>query len=586
MDLARPGRARLPTAAPRPPPMPIDLADSASSTPSTGPASAPGEGSADPASPRYGRAHYYPDVSDADWSDWRWQFRNRVTSLEALATHLEIPAEEWHDRLEVLRDFRMGITPYYLSLIDKDDPDDPILRQVVPLAEENLFRAVGEEDPLGEEQFSPVPGITHRYPDRVLMVISNNCAVYCRYCTRKRTMYEGATPDVELDRMVDYIARTPAVRDVVVSGGDPLNYSTAKLEQILSKLRAIPHLEIIRIGSRVPVALPQRIDDELCAMLQKYHPLWINVHFNHPRELSPEARGACDRLSRAGIPLNNQAVLLKGVNDSVETIRALCHGLMRMRVRPYYLYQCDPVRGAEHFRTPISKGLEIIEGLRGHTSGLAIPTYVIDAPGGGGKVPVAPQYLLHYDRERGRAVLRNFQGNLYEYFEPRADNDELNPEPAPSGGRLVPAHGRVPKDGPGDGGRSTAVGAVPGAPGLNGRGEPPATRGSARSNGKQGAAPWAGSPPAEGDSRPSRRRGSSKSPGVDAPLYEAYLATPPQPGSDATDVVGKSRWVHRGATTRTPRTAASTEAGVAGGRSRAAQSPAPQARPTNGHGTH
>jgi lysine 2,3-aminomutase len=259
---------------------------------------------------RLGRGHYYPSVSDADWSDWRWQFKHRVTTLEELERRLDLPARERKMREQVLSDFRMGITPYYLSLIDADDPEDPILKQVVPLADEYYFRAVGDEDPLGEEKFSPVPGITHRYPDRVLMVISNNCAVYCRYCTRKRTMYDGATPDVEIDRMVDYIARTPQVRDVVVSGGDPLNYSTPKLETILAKLRAIPHLEIIRIGSRVPVALPQRIDDELVAMLAKYHPLWVNVHFNHPRELTPEAAAACDKLSRAGIPLNNQAVLL------------------------------------------------------------------------------------------------------------------------------------------------------------------------------------------------------------------------------------------------------------------------------------
>ncbi|HVS08305.1 MAG TPA: KamA family radical SAM protein [Planctomycetota bacterium] len=369
---------------------------------------------------RIGRAHYFPRVADADWEDWRWQFRNRVTTLEELSSLLHVPERELEARAAVLRDFRMGITPYYLSLIDADDPHDPILRQVVPLEEEFTYRAVGEEDPLGEEQFSPVPGITHRYPDRVLMVISNSCAIYCRYCTRKRTMYEGATPEVEIDRMVDYIARTPAVRDVVVSGGDPLNYATAKLEPILAKLRAIPHLEIIRIGTRVPVALPQRIDEELCAMLQRYHPLWINVHFNHPRELTPEAARACDRLSRAGIPLNNQAVLLKGVNDDLGTMKGLCQGLMRMRVRPYYLYQCDPVRGAEHFRTPISRGIEIIEGLRGHTSGLAVPTYVIDAPGGGGKVPVGPQYLLHYDAAKGRALVRNFQGRVYEYLEPKA----------------------------------------------------------------------------------------------------------------------------------------------------------------------
>jgi len=455
--------------------------------------------------PRIGRAHYFPQTSDSDWNDWRWQFRNRVTSLEALASHLEIPADEWQDRLDVLEDFRMGITPYYLSLIDKDDPDDPILRQVVPLAEENLFRAVGEEDPLGEEQFSPVPGITHRYPDRVLMVVSNNCAIYCRYCTRKRTMYEGATPDVELDRMVDYIARTPSVRDVVVSGGDPLNYSNAKLEQILSKLRAIPHLEIIRIGSRVPVALPQRIDDELCAMLAKYHPIWVNVHFNHPREVTPEAARACDKLSRAGIPLNNQAVLLKGVNDSVETIKSLCHGLMRMRVRPYYLYQCDPVRGAEHFRTPISKGIEIMEGLRGHTSGLAVPTFVVDAPGGGGKIPVAPQYLLHYEREQGRAVLRNFQGKIYEYFEPRTETDEVNPQPAPAGGRLE-SSGAF-------GGPLVHANGVAATPEkLNGHAATPKAA-RARSKGRAAAA--------------GSTNGSAKVEG-------------------SAPVVGKSRWVHRG----------------------------------------
>ncbi len=382
---------------------------------------------------RIGREHYYPEATDEDWSDWRWQFKHRVTTLEELAKKLEIPPHEWEARAQVLRDFRMGITPYYLSLIDADDPHDPILRQVVPLEEEFRYRAVGDEDPLGEENFSPVPGITHRYPDRALMVISNNCAIYCRYCTRKRTMYEGATPDVEIDRMVEYIANTPQIRDVIVSGGDPLNYSNQKLESILSKLRAVPHLEIIRIGTRVPVALPQRIDDELVDMLQRYHPLWINVHFNHPRELTPETARACDKLSRAGIPLNNQAVLLRGVNDSVSTMRALCTGLMKQRVRPYYLYQCDPVRGAEHFRTPISKGLEIIEGLRGHISGLAVPTYVVDAPGGGGKIPVQPDYLLRYEPKSGRALLRNFAGKLYEYIEPLRVGDEIRPRKKRSG---------------------------------------------------------------------------------------------------------------------------------------------------------
>jgi lysine 2,3-aminomutase len=341
-------------------------------------------------------------------------------------------------RREVLRDFRMGITPYYLALVDPEDADDPILRQIAPIVEEYIFRDVGDEDPLAEEQYSPVPGITHRYPDRVLMVISNSCAIYCRYCTRKRIMYEDAVPDVEIDRMVDYIARTKAVRDVIVSGGDPLTYGTKKLESILAKLRAIPHLEIIRIGSRVPVSIPQRIDAELCEMLARYHPLWINVHFNHPRELTAEAAAACDRLSRAGIPLNNQAVLLKGVNDDVETIRQLCTGLMKMRVRPYYLYQCDPIRGGEHFRTPIAKGIEIMEGLRGHTSGLAIPTYVVDAPGGGGKIPVGPNYLLHHDPRRKRAVLRNYQGRLFEYLEPTGRAGPMTSKARRGGGELKP----------------------------------------------------------------------------------------------------------------------------------------------------
>ena len=390
----------------------------------------------------YGRNIHYPDVSDEDWSDWRWQFRNRVTTLEELARFVPIPAAEWLARQEVLKDFRMGITPYYLSLIDPKDPMDPILRQVVPLQDEYTYRNVGEEDPLGEENFSPVPGITHRYPDRALMVISNQCAIYCRYCTRKRIMYEDAVPDVDIDRMVDYIARTPSIRDVVVSGGDPLNNSTSRLETILAKLRAVPHLEIIRIGTRVPVSLPQRIDDELCAMLEKYHPLWINVHFNHARELTPEVGKALNKLSRAGIPLNNQSVLLKGVNDSVKAQLELVHALMRNRVRPYYLYQCDPIRGGDHFRTTIAKGIEIMEGLRGHTSGLAIPTYVVDAPGGGGKIPVSPQYLMSYEPEKGHAILRNYAGRVYEYFEPQPD-DVYATSPVIAGREIKPVNGQA-----------------------------------------------------------------------------------------------------------------------------------------------
>ena len=452
-----------------------------------------------PATPtrRTGRAHFYPEVTDEQWSDWKWQFRHRITKLEELEKFLPIPAGERALRADVLRDFRMGITPYYLALVDADDPADPILRQVAPIAEEYLFRDVGEEDPLGEERYSPVPGITHRYPDRVLMVISNSCAIYCRYCTRKRIMYEDAVPEVEIDRMVDYIAKTPAVRDVVVSGGDPLTYGTKKLESILSKLRAIPHLEIIRIGTRVPVSLPQRIDAELCDMLAKYHPLWINVHFNHPRELTPDATAACDKLSRAGIPLNNQSVLLKGVNDDVPTMRALCTGLMKMRVRPYYLYQCDQIRGAEHFRTPVAKGLEILDGLRGHISGLAVPTFVIDAPGGGGKVPVMPQYLLQHDTKNQRVVLRNFQDRLFVYHEPTGRARAVSE-------------------------RSGELGVDTSAPIVS---EPANTAAKPAQNGN-GTGPGGPSGPKNGNGK---ARSSAE-----------------RVGADGKPVVGKSRWVHRG----------------------------------------
>jgi lysine 2,3-aminomutase len=474
---------------------------------------------------RRGRAFFYPDATDEQWNDWKWQYRNRVTTLEELSKLLPFPDAEWQMRREVLRDFRMGITPYYLALVNADDKDDPILRQVAPIVEEYVYRDVGEEDPLGEESFSPVPGITHRYPDRVLMVISNSCAIYCRYCTRKRIMYEDAVPDVEIDRMVEYIARTPAVRDVVVSGGDPLTYGTKKLESILSKLRTVPHLEIIRIGSRVPVSLPQRIDDELCEMLAKYHPLWVNVHFNHPSELTPEAARACDKLSRAGIPLNNQAVLLKGVNDDLATMRSLCTGLMKIRVRPYYIYQCDHIRGGEHFRTPVAKGIEIMEGLRGHISGLAVPTFVIDAPGGGGKIPVGPQYLLHHDAKKKRVILRNFQGKLYEYHEPLGRAALLNGKP------------KAPKNGAAriSGGASELIDAGSAGATKHSRGNGIDEGASGASNGV------AGSTVSESiggsDARATNRstNGHSNGNGLDSSR-----------GSTGKPIVGKSTWVHRG----------------------------------------
>ncbi len=378
-----------------------------------------------------GRQRWFPEVPDAQWNDWTWQLRNRIRSFDELAQYLDPPVAEGWMRQALLRHFRMAVTPYYLSLVNPDDPEDPILRQAVPRAEEYLYRDFGEADPLHEEEHSPVPGLTHRYPDRALMVVSNHCAVYCRHCTRKRMMQSGAVPLVDLQRMLGYIAEHPEIRDVVVSGGDPLTLGTQRLERILAGLRAIPHVEIIRIGSRVPVTLPQRITPELCAMLERYHPVWVNTHFNHPRECSPEAAQACDRLLRAGIPLGNQSVLLKGVNDDLETMRSLLHSLVRMRVRPYYLYQCDPVRGSEHLRTSLKTGIDIIEGLRGHTSGLCLPTFVVDAPGGGGKIPVGPEYLLSYDPASGEATLRNFSGQRYSHRDPEASEglSELHPLP-------------------------------------------------------------------------------------------------------------------------------------------------------------
>ncbi len=318
----------------------------------------------------------------------------------------------------------MAITPYYLSLMDSRDPEDPIARQAVPLPQELLYPDCGADDPLSEEAFELVPGVTHRYPDRALMVITNSCAVHCRHCMRKRIQAPGGAPPTDLTRMIQAIAATPTIREVLVSGGDPLLYPTAALQELLTRLRAIPHLEIIRIGSRVPVTLPQRITPELCAMLEAFHPLWINVHFNHPRECTEEAAAACLLLTKAGIPLNNQSVLLRGVNDDAATMKTLVYRLMRMRVRPYYLFQCDPVRGVEHLRTPISKGIEIIDQLRGHVSGLAVPIYALDAPGGGGKVPVGPRYILSHDPEEGRVVFRNYRGEIYEYLEPRLPLEE------------------------------------------------------------------------------------------------------------------------------------------------------------------
>ncbi len=363
------------------------------------------------------RAPKWQDVPDEKWNDWRWQLSNRVNELDEVAEVLNLTDDE-REGLGAPDKFRVDITPYFISLIDPDDPNDPIRRQVIPTAAEHQAFTGMMEDSLAEDRHSPVPGLVHRYPDRVLMLLTTQCASYCRYCTRSRIVGDPTQNfnRKEHEAQLDYLRRTPQVRDVLLSGGDVLTLAPKLLESVLRGLREIPHIEVIRIGSRVPVFLPQRVDDELCEMLAKYHPVWMNLHFNVPSEITPEVARACDRLTKAGVPLGNQSVLLAGVNDCVNTMRELVQRLVEIRVRPYYIYQCDLVEGSGHFRTPVGKGLEIMEGLRGHTSGYAVPTYVIDAPGGGGKIPVMPNYLISYSDHK--VVLRNYEGYITTYEEP------------------------------------------------------------------------------------------------------------------------------------------------------------------------
>jgi len=368
-----------------------------------------------------GKRHWIFEVPESEWNDWRWHFRNRITTVEQLARFVPLTDQEKTQFRLVSQKYPFSITPYYLSLINFDDPHDPIRKQSFPDFDEVALSDFGEPDPLDERDDSPVPGLVHRYPDRALFVVTNICPLLCRHCTRKREWEDGnwVRPKAELDACIDYIRRTKAIRDVIISGGDPLTLSTPRLEEILKKLRTIDHLEIIRFGTRFPVVLPQRIDDEFCEMVDKYGPIWLNTHFNHPNEVTPEAEKAVRRLLRAGVPVNNQCVLLKGINDSVEIQLKLVHALMRIRVRPYYLFHSDNVRGTEHLRTSVWKGIEIIEGLRGHTSGLAVPTFVVDVPGGGGKIPLQPNYLLSMTDDE--LVLRNFEGLVFRYRNPRAE---------------------------------------------------------------------------------------------------------------------------------------------------------------------
>ncbi|MFC1870628.1 KamA family radical SAM protein [Chloroflexota bacterium] len=360
----------------------------------------------------------FSDIPDSIWNDWKWHFRNRITSVEQLAQFIPLSPEEQADLSLVTMRYPLSITPHYLSLINPYDPHDPIRKQSVPSILEMTMSSMGVEDPLEEKKASVVPGLVYRYPDRVLMVLTDICPMLCRHCTRKREWRNGGwvRTAAEVEAMLGYIRQHKAVRDVIISGGDPLTLSTRRLEDIISRIRKISHVEIIRIGTRYPVVLPQRIDSELCHMLAKYGPIWLNTHFNHVREITPESTAACDRLLRSGVPVNNQTVLLRGVNDSVEVQTALSHGLLKAKVRPYYLHQCDEVQGTEHLRTPVEVGIKIIKGMCGHTSGLAVPNFMIDLSHGGGKVPIQPNYVLA--RNEDELVLRNYDGSIFHYRNP------------------------------------------------------------------------------------------------------------------------------------------------------------------------
>jgi lysine 2,3-aminomutase len=373
------------------------------------------------------RYRFFRDIPDSLWSDWKWQFRNRITRVEQLTQFIPLSTEEQAQLRLVAMRYPLSVTPYYLSLINPDDPDDPIRKQAIPSPMEMTMGSMGLEDPLDEKKDTVVPGLVHRYPDRVLLVLTDICPMFCRHCTRKREWRNGGwvRSPAEVEAMLDYIGEHKAVRDVILSGGDPLTLSTRHLENIISRLRKLRHVEIIRIGTRFPVVLPQRIDNELCSMLAKHGPIWLNTHFNHVREITPEAAEACDRLLRSGVPVNNQSVLLRGVNDSVEAQTRLCHALLRIKVRPYYLFQCDEVQGTEHLRTPVEAGIKIIEGMRGHTSGLAIPNFVIDLPQSGGKVPLQPNYVLA--QTEGELVLRNYEERIFHYRNP---STVARPEPS------------------------------------------------------------------------------------------------------------------------------------------------------------
>ncbi len=359
---------------------------------------------------------FFPLATTADWNSWEWQLRNSIISLQALQKVLQLSDDEMRAMAVDCGNLPLRITPYYASLLDPLDPLQPLRRSVVPVTAEQLISCGEAADPLGEDTHSRVPGLVHRYPDRVLFLVTGFCSSYCRYCTRSRLVGDQNKRHLnrdQWDRALSYIEMNPDVRDVLLSGGDPLTLPDSSLEYLLTRLSRIPHVEFVRIGSKVPVVLPQRVTHSLVNVLKRFRPLWMSLHFTHPDEITQETAQACERLADAGIPLGSQTVLLKGINDSVPVMKKLMHELLKLRVRPYYLYQCDPILGSSHFRTPVEKGLELIEGLRGHTSGYAVPHYVVDAPGGGGKIPLLPDY--YQGREEGDVMLRNYQKKIFRY---------------------------------------------------------------------------------------------------------------------------------------------------------------------------
>jgi len=367
----------------------------------------------------YQQISLYKDVNPLDWEDWHWQLKHRICTKEELAQVIKLTPQEEKGIDKAKGRLSMAITPYWASLIDVEDPDCPIRRQSVPVSDEFAIAPHEMADPCAEDRDSPVAHLVHRYPDRVLLLATDHCAMYCRHCTRRRLVgdheVKESNPETKFDAAIEYIKANRKVRDVLISGGDPLILEDGALESLISRIRDISHVELLRIGTRIPVTLPQRITENLVNMLKKYSSIWMSIHFNHPKEITKRCKNACDMLSESGIPLGSQSVLLKGINDRPYIMKRLVHDLLQIRVRPYYIYQCDPVRGTQHFRTPVATGINIIEKLRGHTSGYAVPTYVIDGPGGGGKIPVGPNYIL--SQAKGKYVLRNYKGKIYTYLE-------------------------------------------------------------------------------------------------------------------------------------------------------------------------